>query len=135
MTRQQRKTIEREFFAYPANLEKAANAAADCAYANFGTDFSEPRVKSSPAGNVAENRLIKLIGEEDLAWRWCVVYQKTFERFRWTQKDELMRRRYIERESEIKSCMEIGIARSTYYLWVEEILLAANMWAKDLGLF
>lgn len=132
MTRQQRKIIEREFYNYKDNMNKAATAAADCAYRNFSVDYISPRVKSSPIGNVAENKIVKLIGEEDRAWRWCVVFQKTMDRFRWTQKDELMRRRYIERESEVATCMAICIDRSTYYHWLNEILEIAFMWEKEI---
>lgn len=132
MTRQQRKIIEREFYRYKENMKKAATAAADCAYRNFSVDYTSPRVKSSPIGNTAENKIVKLIEEEDHAWRWCVVFQKTMEHFLSEQKDELMRRRYIEREHFLKTCNELCLSSSTYFYWVEDVLQIAFRWAKEL---
>lgn len=133
MTKQQRKQIEREFYNYKLNRDKAANYVASHALDGLTIDYSEPRVKSSP-GNTMENKLIKAIDEEDLAWRWYLVYEKTMERFYWTQKDELMRRRYEKKEHETATCMALCIARSTYFAWTEEIMLVAFMWAKELSL-
>ena len=133
MTRQQRKQIEREFYNYKANRDKAANYVASHAYDGFGIDYTEQHVKSSIFNN-PERKLIQALGEEERAWKWCVVFQKTMERFRWTQKDELMRRRYIEREHEVKTCMGLCIARSTYFAWTEEVLLVAFMWAKEFNI-
>ena len=57
------------------------------------------------------------------------------ERFYWTQKDELMQRRFEKRESEIKICMHLlGIERRTYFYWLREILEVAFMWANNLKL-
>ena len=133
MTRAQRKQIEREFYNYKQNRDKAANYVASHAFDGFGVDYSEPRVKSSP-GNGVERNMIQALGEEERAWKWCVVFQKTMERFRWTQKDELMRRRYIEREHEAKTCMGIGIERRTYYYWINEILETSFLWANNFKL-
>ena len=134
MTRAQRKQIEREFYNYKANRDKAASYVASHAYDNFGMDYSEPRVKSS-SGNGVERNVIRMISEEERAWKWCIVFQKTMERFRWTQKDELMRRRYISNEREVKTCMAVGIERRTYFYWLNELLDVAFLWALDLNLF
>ena len=127
MTRAQRKQIEREFYNYKLNRDKAANYVASHAFDGFSVDWSEPRVKLS-SGNTPERKLIDALSEEERAWKWCVVFQKTMERFRWTQKDELMRRRYEKRESEVETCMAIGIERRTYFYWLNEILEIAFMW-------
>lgn len=132
MTKQQRQTIEREFFACSSEPSRRKNVIAEAAYAHFGTDYSEPRVKSSPAGNSAENRLVRLLDEEERATRWCTVFQKTMERFRWTQKDELMRRRYLGREPYLVTCDAMCLSPSTYYSWTEDILLVAFRWAQEL---
>ena len=134
MTRQQRKTIEREFYRYIENREKAAAHISERALDGFGTDFSEPRVKSSPKGNAMEARIIGIISESERTWAWCKVFEKTIERFRWTQKDELMRRRYIEGETDTETCMRICIERRTYYYWLNEILDIAFMWAREYGI-
>ena len=134
MTKQQRKQIEREFYNYKLNRDKAASYVASHAYDGFGVDYSALRVKSSH-GNVPERTLINALGEEERAWKWCVVFQKTMDRFRWTQKDELMRRRYIEKESEVKTCMAVGIERRTYFYWLNELLDVAFLWALEMSLF
>lgn len=134
MTRQQRKTIEREFYGYIENRDKAAAHISERALEGFETDFSEPRVKSSPKGNAMEARAISIISESVRAWNWCKVFEKTLERFKWTQKDELMRRRYIKRETDTATCMSICIERRTYYYWLNEILDTAFMWAHEYAL-
>ena len=134
MTKQQRKRIEREFFGYTRNRQKAAEYVSSHAYDHFGVDYSSERVKSS-RGNSAESGVIRMIDEADEAWRWCLVFEKTLERFRWEKKDELMRKKYIERKNPYTICAEIGIGRSTYFYWKEEILQIAFMWATDLKLF
>lgn len=132
MTRQQRKAIEREFFRYKENRAKAATAASEAAYAEFRRGLAETRVKSSPVGNTTENRIIKLLGEEDLAWRWCVVFEKTAEHFLAEQKDELMRRRYLGREHYLITCNALCLSVSTYFYWVEQIIQVAFRWAQEL---
>lgn len=130
MTRAQRKQIEREFYNYKQNRDKAANYVASHAYDGFGVDYTKPQVRASH-GNGVENNVIRAISEEERAWKWCLVYQKVFERFRWTQKDELMRRRYMEKEHEIKTCMAVGIERRTYFYWLNEMLDVAFLWALE----
>lgn len=134
MTRQQRKTIEREFYRYIENRDKAAAHISERAFDGFGTDFSEPRVQSSPKGNTMEARTIGIISESERIWKWCKVFEKTIERFKWTQKDELMRRRYIERETDTETCAVICVDRSTYYHWLNEILEIAFVWARECGI-
>ena len=133
MTRQQRKQIEREFYNYKLNREKAANYVASHAYDGLSVDWSEPRVKSS-SGNAPERNLINALSEEERAWKWCVVYQKTMERFYWTKKDELMRRRYELRETEDATCLRLCLSRRTYYYWLDELLAIAYRWAQKLFL-
>lgn len=101
----------------------------------FGKDYSEPRVKSTPRGNPQEEAVIENISEGEYSWKWCRVFERTAERFKWTQKDEVMRRRYIAKESDIATCTALYISRSTYYLWLEEILLAAFAWALEFQIF
>ena len=72
MTRQQRKQIEREFYNYKLNREKAANYVVSHAYDGFSVDWSKPRVKSS-SGNAQERNLINALSEEEWVWKWCVV--------------------------------------------------------------
>ena len=134
MTKQQRKKIEREFYGYTRNRQKAADYVSSHVYDHFGVDYSSERVKSS-RGNGTESSVIRMIDEADEAWRWCLVFEKTLERLRWEKKGELMRKKYIERKNPYTICAEIGIGRSTYFYWKEEILQIAFMWATDLKLF
>lgn len=134
MTKQQRKKIEREFYGYTRNRQKAADYVSSHAYDHFGVDYSSERVNSS-RGNGTESSVIRMIDEEDEAWRWCLVFEKTLERFRWEKKDELMRKKYIERKNPYTICVEIGIERRTYFYWLDEIRRIAFQWALDFRLF
>lgn len=134
MTRQQRKEIEREFYNYARNRQQAAQFVSSHAFDHFGVDYTSERVKSS-TGNSTERSVIRMIDEADRMWRWCLVFEKTLERFRWDQKDKLMRMKYIERKKPTAICSIIGIGRSTYFYWMEEIRQIAYLWALDLKLF
>lgn len=134
MTKQQRKKIEREFYGYTRNRQKAADYVSSHAYDHFGVDYSSERVKSS-RGNGTESSVIRMIDEADEAWRWCLVFEKTLERFRWEKKDELMRKKYIERKKHYEICEYLKIDRATYFRWLSEIRYIAFQWALDFRLF
>lgn len=134
MTRQERKRIEDEFFNYKSNRDKAANYVASSAFDGFAIDYSHERVKSS-GGNSVERALINAISEEERLWKWCLVFEKTLDKYRWEQKDKLIIKKYIEKKNATKICFEIGIERRTYFYWLEEILQTAFMWAQMLKLF
>lgn len=134
MTYQERKKIEDEFFNYKANRDKAANYVASSAFDGFAIDYSHERVKSS-GGNSVERALINAISEEERLWKWCLVFEKTLDKYRWEQKDKLIIKKYIEKKNATKICFEIGIERRTYFYWLEEILQTAFMWAQMLKLF
>lgn len=134
MTKQQKKTIEREFYNYIKNRQQAAQYVASNAFDHFSVDYSSERVKSS-SGNYAEQKVIRAIDQADRMWRWCLVFEKTIERFRWEQKDKVMRMKYIERKKPLEIYTAIGIERRTYFYWLEEIRTIAFMWALDLKLF
>lgn len=134
MTSEQKRKIKREFYRYQKNRDKAASDIAEKALAHFGMDYSSDRVKSSP-GNVSENQIVRFIDEIDESYRWCIVFEKTIERFRWTGKDKIMRMKFIDHMRAYQIQGEIGIERSTYFYWLNDILCAAYMWARDLKLF
>lgn len=134
MTKEQRKRIETEFYRYEQNRNKAANFISDRALAGMGVDYSKERVKSSN-GNSVEESVVKTVDDYMRMYKWCLVYEKTLERFKWTLKDKLMQMRYIDRNHEVCICDVIGIERRTYYYWVEEVLQIAYQWAKELELF
>lgn len=134
MTKQQRKIIEKHFYNYEKERNEAAEYLAERAVAGMGLDYSNERVKSSP-GNSVEKKVVDAVDEHLILYKWCLVFEKTLERFKWTRKDDMMRMRYIDQNHEICICDVIGISRSTYFYWVEEVLLAAFMWAKEWDLF
>lgn len=131
MTKQQRKKINKEFYRYWQNRDKAASDIASVAFAHFGIDYTSERVLASHI-NTVENKTIRFIDETDACYRWCLTFEKTIERFRWTGKDKLMRMKYIERKKAFQIFQELGIERSTYFYWLNEILNTAFMWAMDL---
>ena len=133
MTKQQR-TVDRELYNYKSNMKKAAEYVASHAFDNFSVDYSAPRVKSS-LQNAPERRLVVEIGEAERAWKWCKVFELTFNKFRWEKKDELMQKKYIEKKHPECISRELHIDRSTYFRWLEEVRLTAFQWAFELKLF
>ena len=133
MTKRQRREIERELYNYEENKKKAAEYVASHAFDGFSFDFTVPRVKRSQT-NEPERRVVEEIGVAERNWKWCLVYEKTLDRFRWTLKDKLMQMRYIEKNHECYILDKIGISRSTYFYWVEDILQVAYLWAQEYDL-
>lgn len=134
MNRTQRRQIEREFYNYKVNKQIAAEYVSAHALDGFAVDYSKERIQAS-CGNGVENKIIAALGKEETAYKWCVVFQKTMDKYRWELKDELMRKRYIEKQSPDRTCYEIRIGRRTYDYWVEEIIVSAFLWADYFGLF
>lgn len=133
MTKQQRKKIEREFYNYEKTRNECAAYMAERAIAGLGVDFSGERVKTSQV-NTAEEKVVKTVDEYERMYKWCLVYEKTLERFKWTLKDKLMQMRYIDKNHQVCICDVIGISDRTLRYWVEEILQVAFMWAQEYNL-
>ena len=133
MTRQERRQIEREFFNYKSNREQAADYVASLALNGFAIDYSHERVQTS-SGNSVERSLINAISKEERLYRWCVVFQKTLDKYRWEQKDKLIIKKYIERRPRWRICMELSLSEKTYHRWLNEVLETAYMWATELDL-
>lgn len=134
MTKEQRKTIEKEFYKYKQNCALAADFVASRAIAGLGVDYSRDRVTGTNA-NTVENSVVNTVEEAERLWKWCKVYENTYDRFKWTQKEKLMQMRYIDQNHDVCICDVIGISRSTYFYWVEDILQVAYLWTQDLELF
>lgn len=130
MTKQQRKKIEREFYNYENMRNECAEYMAERAVAGLGVDFSGERVKTSRV-NTTEDKVVKTVDEYERMYKWCLVYEKTLERFKWTLKDKLMQMRYIDKNHQVCICDVIGISDRTLRYWVEEILQVAFMWAEE----
>ena len=133
MTKTERRQIEREFFNYKSNREQAATYVASSAFNGFAIDYSHERVHSS-AGNSVERAMINAISKEERAYKWCVVFQNTLDKYRWEQKDRLILKKYIERKPRWRICEELALAEKTYHRWLNDILETAHMWAVELGL-
>lgn len=131
MTKAQRRQIERELYNYKANKQVASEYVALHALDGFAVDYSKERVQSS-SGNGVENNLISAISKEETAYKWCIVFQKTMDKYRWELKDELMRKKYIEKKGKRMICYELSLPDSTYFYWLNEIVFTAYKWAKDL---
>lgn len=132
MTKQQRKTIEREFYRYNFNKRTADNYAVDAvAYSSAAPDGE--RVKTS-GGNVNEQLVIRAIYETERMRGWCKVFEKTRDRFYCDLKDDLIYKKYIQHKSRARICREIGIAERTYDYWLNDILYIAFCRAEDLKL-
>ena len=125
--------IEREFYNYEKNRNEAADYISSRALARMGVDYSRERVKSSN-GNFVEESVINAVDKYERLYKWCLVYEKTLDRFRWTQKDKLMQMRYIDKNHDVCICDVIGISDRTVRYWVEEILQVAFMWAQEFNL-
>ena len=134
MTRQERRQIEREFFNYKSNREQAAEYVASSALSGFAIDYSHERVQSS-SGNSVERSVITAISKEERLWKWCLVFEKTLDKYRWEQKDKLILKKYIERKPRWQIEIDLSLDRSTYYRWLVDILETAYMWAKEFELF
>jgi len=81
------------------------------------------------------NRAVKLCNENVLETeRWSKVIDKVKSRFKGTLKGELIRFKYERGMSEIATCRELNIERSTYYAWRQEIVLYAALVAAQVGL-
>lgn len=132
MTKTQKKLIEREFYKYKENKRNCGNVVNKVAFMSRISD--EERVMTS-SGNTIENTMVRALNEDIRIHNWVKVFENTLSKFKWEQKDKLMQKRYIERESPERTCHELAISRSTYFYWVEDILQVAFMWAKELKIF
>ncbi|MFQ7034550.1 MAG: hypothetical protein ACLRTQ_02055 [Candidatus Borkfalkia sp.] len=88
MNKSQRRQIEREFYNYKNNKQMAAEYVASHALDGFAVDYSRERVQST-SDNGNENKILFRIDKAEYLWKWCLVYEKTYERFIWTGKEKI----------------------------------------------
>lgn len=134
MTKEQKKRIKIEFGRYEQNRNEAANFISDRALSGMGVDYSKERVKSSH-GNSVEESVVKTVDDYMRMYKWCLVYEKTYDCFKWTQKEKLMEMLYIDKNHRECICDQLHIADRTIDYWNEEILQRAFMWAEEYKLF
>ena len=64
---------------------------------------------------------------------WVKIVDTTRGRYHGTQMGEFMARRYFRGEDVVKTCLDMGIDRSTYYNWREDIVTYAAMASCQAG--
>ena len=137
MTKLQKRTIDREFYRYRANKEAGGRSIRDYAYSRIAVSYESDRVCGSGL-NSAESGVIGAIDRDFAqsvrAEKRALVFEKTMDRFRWTNKDKLMRLKYIEGKAVYPICFDLHIDRRTYFYWLAEIREMALQWAFALNI-
>ena len=137
MTRQQKRTIEREFYRYKENKAMGGEFIKDYAYSRIAVNYESDRVCGSGI-NTTEKSVVDAISKDVAknarAFKWTLVFERTMDRVRFTQKDKLMRLKYIERRNVLSICEELHISRATYFYWKDEVLLHAFQWVCALNM-
>ena len=62
---------------------------------------------------------------------WRIIFNNLLVTYKWSDREKLIRKRYIEHKSVVCVCMEIPISDRTYRNWRKEILNRAYDWAKE----
>lgn len=131
MTKQQKRTIEREFYRYKANKEAGGEFIEAYAYARLAVNYDGDRVCGSGL-NTTESGVVDAVSKDlakcSRAYKWSVIFERTMDGVRFTQKDRLMQLKYIKHLSVQAICTELHISRATYFYWKDEVLLLALQW-------
>lgn len=130
MTKQEIKLIEYAFFNYKKLMDNVVISTVEWAESGLAIDYSKPKVKSS-ANTKKEDRLCALIDTAEKRLKWCRVVEKVLDYYKWDCRQDLIRKRYFEKQPFKKICIEIGICERTSKYWKDEILLKAYQWAKE----
>lgn len=131
MTREVKKKLEDAFYNYEKNMQDAATQT-QVIDSGLVALYGGVKVQGKN-GNGRETAIIKAIDKECELWRWCYVVEKTLEYFYIGGKDKFIRCRYFKRYDEKFTCQVCHISRSTYYYWLDDILMVALKWAKMYG--
>ncbi len=126
------KEIERQLFAYRENAKKAKAMGRNKALEWLAG--GAVRIASPTNRNDMEIAVVNAVSDADEIARWCQVFEKTFERYRFTPKEPFIRARYLDRKEIPAVCLFVGISERTYSLWRREILDIARKWAQELNL-
>lgn len=134
MKNETRKLIKKAFYNYPKAMKEAVVLTVDWAESNFAIDYSKVSVQTSPS-NYKETQLCALMDDNLKKMRWCYVVEKVLDRYHFEQgKVKFVQMHYFNKKSEVETCLEVGICRSTFYAWQDEIIEEAYNWAKELRL-
>lgn len=129
-----RKKIERAFYNFEENREKAEVNIAELAYCGLGIDYSRVSVQSSRL-NTNEDKWVKAITEKDEAYKWFKVVENTLIRYRDDYRHKLIVFLYFYHLKPKKAAKRLNIDRATLFRWKNEILLTAEFWAFELRCF
>ena len=126
------KEIERQLFAYRENAAKAKATGRNKALEWLAGGAI--RVSCPTHRNGTENAVINAVSDADELARWCRVFEKTLDRFRFTPKEIFIRARYLDRKEISTVCLFVGISERTFSWWRREIIEIARKWAQELNL-
>ena len=130
MDKDVRKEIKKAFYNYKALSKKAVQSTVDWAEKNVAVDYSRVKVQSS-SSNGKETQLCALIDDSLNAYRWCLVVEKVLEYYKWDCHEQIIRQRFFEKKGITRICIDVGISRSTFFYWVDEIFERAYKWAIE----
>lgn len=65
---------------------------------------------------------------------WLDVIEHTKEKYKGTEKGELLKLKYEREMGEVQVCRELNISRATYYNWRQEIVFYTAIVATQKGL-
>ena len=131
MTRETRKTIARAFYAL--GDRRGGISALDLAYGGIAVRTDADKVIEGSAAGRKEEEIIDALDASSSPW--LEVYRKTYDFFRWTQKDALMRLKFAEKKRAQEIMIALSLPGATYYRWLAEIYDRAELWATELGIF
>lgn len=129
-----RKKLEKAFYNFELNRERAEVNIAELAYCGLGTDYGKVSVQSSKT-NAAEDKIIKAIDEKTEAYRWFKVVENTLIKYRDDYRHKLIVYLYFNRLTPNRASRRLNIDRATLFRWKNEILLTAEFWAFELRAF
>lgn len=130
---EKRKTVKKELLRYEENRAAAIYGAAGYDLTTFNSDFS--RISPATNRNGVEDAVINAIDKTNRAVRWCKVFERTYERYRFDNvREKFIRLVFLKKLSAWRVCDQIGISRSTYFNMMRRIVEVATLWAAELHL-
>lgn len=131
MEAKKRKKLERAFYNFKLNGEKANVNIGELAMCGIAIDYSKIRVQSNK-GNAAEDTLIKAIDDKETALKWFKVVENTLIKYKDDYRYKLIESLYFNRLTPNIAARKLRIDRATLFRWKNEILLTAEFWALEL---
>jgi hypothetical protein len=126
-----RKQIEHAFYNYEALKRQGAEYLVDLAQAGITAKYDSVGGRTG-CSNPTQDKAI--LCADAKAVGWCHVVERTRERYTQTDKEELIKQKYIEHKSPYRICNSLYITKTTLYEWINEILTFAAMVAIQEGL-